>query len=236
MRVFRIFSPSRFMAFTPRTSDSFDAVSLSVASPEDIIGWSRGEVTKPETVNYRTQRAEPDGLFCERIFGPTKNFQCFCGKYKGIRYNSVVCEKCGVEVTRSIVRRERMGHINLAVPVTHIWFLRSSPSRLGLLLDLSIKTLEQIVYFSAYIVVNVDEENKGAAIKELNRHMTELNIKHNIDREILHYKISPRSFAQIQPHLISLLDVYFNYKKNKGILKRLIKISNYIIEDAVKKA
>ncbi|MEQ1849684.1 MAG: DNA-directed RNA polymerase subunit beta' [Candidatus Peribacteraceae bacterium] len=155
------------MAFTPRTSDSFDAVALSVASPEDIIAWSRGEVTKPETVNYRTQRAEPDGLFCERIFGPTKNFQCFCGKYKGIRYSSVVCEKCGVEVTRSIVRRERMGHINLAVPVTHIWFLRSSPSRLGLLLDLSIKTLEQIVYFSAYIVITADESVKGEAEKEL---------------------------------------------------------------------
>ncbi len=149
------------MAFTPRTSDSFDAVALSVASPEDVIAWSRGEVTKPETVNYRTQRAEPDGLFCERIFGPTKNFQCFCGKYKGIRYSGVICEKCGVEVTRSIVRRERMGHINLAVPVTHIWFLRSSPSRIGLLLDLSIKTLEQIVYFSAYIVITVDEEAEG---------------------------------------------------------------------------
>ena len=155
------------MAFTPRTSDSFDAVALSVASPEDILSWSRGEVTKPETVNYRTQRAEPDGLFCERIFGPTKNFQCFCGKYKGIRYNGVVCEKCGVEVTRSIVRRERMGHINLAVPVTHIWFLRSSPSRLGLLLDLSIKTLEQIVYFSAYIVITVEEDAKGQTEKEL---------------------------------------------------------------------
>jgi DNA-directed RNA polymerase subunit beta' len=159
------------MAFTPRTSDSFDAVALSVASPEDVIAWSRGEVTKPETVNYRTQRAEPDGLFCERIFGPTKNFQCFCGKYKGIRYSGVICEKCGVEVTRSIVRRERMGHINLAVPVTHIWFLRSSPSRIGLLLDLSIKTLEQIVYFSAYIVITVDEEGRDAAEKELGKEM-----------------------------------------------------------------
>src|SRR3989338_7153999 len=108
-------------------TDSFDAVSLSVASPEDILGWSRGEIAKP------------DGLFCERIFGPTKNFQCFCGKYKGVRYAGVVCEKCGVEVTRSIVRRERMGHINLAVPVTHIWFLRSTPSHVGLLLDLPIK-------------------------------------------------------------------------------------------------
>ena len=152
-------------------TDSFDAVALSVASPEDILSWSRGEVTKPETVNYRTQRAEPDGLFCERIFGPTKNFQCFCGKYKGVRYAGVVCEKCGVEVTRSIVRRERMGHINLAVPVTHIWFLRSSPSRIGLLLDLPIKTLEQIVYFAAYIVISVDEEAKSTVESEIAANM-----------------------------------------------------------------
>ncbi len=152
-------------------TDSFDAVALSVASPEDILGWSRGEVTKAETVNYRTQRAEPDGLFCERIFGPTKNFQCFCGKYKGIRYKGVVCEKCGVEVTRSIVRRERMGHINLAVPIAHIWFLRSSPSRIGLLLDLPIKTLEQIVYFAAYVVIAVNEEFIAEAEKELNAAM-----------------------------------------------------------------
>jgi len=152
-------------------TDSFDAIAVSVASPDDILGWSKGEVTKAETVNYRTQRAEPDGLFCERIFGPTKNFQCFCGKYKGIRYKGVVCEKCGVEVTRSIVRRERMGHINLAVPIAHIWFLRSSPSRIGLLLDLPIKTLEQIVYFAAYIVVNVNDDAKTEAEKELNSSM-----------------------------------------------------------------
>ncbi len=150
-------------------TDSFDAVALSIASPEDMLAWSRGEVTKAETVNYRTQRAEPDGLFCERIFGPTKNFQCFCGKYKGVRYAGVVCEKCGVEVTRSIVRRERMGHINLAVPVTHIWFLRSSPSRIGLLLDLPIKTLEQIVYFAAYIVIHVEEDAKKEVEKEMDQ-------------------------------------------------------------------
>jgi DNA-directed RNA polymerase subunit beta' len=152
-------------------TDSFDAVALSIASPEDMLAWSRGEVTKAETVNYRTQRAEPDGLFCERIFGPTKNFQCFCGKYKGVRYAGVVCEKCGVEVTRSIVRRERMGHINLAVPVTHIWFLRSSPSRMGLLLDLPIKTLEQIVYFAAYIVISVDDDMKKESEKEITASM-----------------------------------------------------------------
>ncbi len=162
-------------------TDSFDAVALSVASPEDILAWSRGEVTKAETVNYRTQRAEPDGLFCERIFGPTKNFQCFCGKYKGIRYKGVICEKCGVEVTRSIVRRERMGHINLAVPIAHIWFLRSSPSRIGLLLDLPIKTLEQIVYFAAYVVITVNDDAKAEAEKELNASME--NRKKQVLRE-----------------------------------------------------
>lgn len=166
---------------TTSATDSFDAVALSVASPEDILGWSRGEVTKAETVNYRTQRAEPDGLFCERIFGPTKNFQCFCGKYKGIRYKGVVCEKCGVEVTRSIVRRERMGHINLAVPIAHIWFLRSSPSRIGLLLDLPIKTLEQIVYFAAYIVISVNDDLKKEAEKELNASMEQR--KKQVQRE-----------------------------------------------------
>jgi len=162
-------------------TDSFDAVAVSIASPEDMLAWSRGEVTKAETVNYRTQRAEPDGLFCERIFGPTKNFQCFCGKYKGVRYSGVVCEKCGVEVTRSIVRRERMGHINLAVPVTHIWFLRSSPSRIGLLLDLPIKTLEQIVYFAAYIVISVDEDAKLEVEKEIEGAMDQR--KNQIKRE-----------------------------------------------------
>lgn len=169
------------MSAPSSATDSFDAVALSVASPDDILAWSRGEVTKAETVNYRTQRAEPDGLFCERIFGPTKNFQCFCGKYKGIRYKGVVCEKCGVEVTRSIVRRERMGHINLAVPIAHIWFLRSSPSRIGLLLDLPIKTLEQIVYFAAYIVISVNEEMKQEAEKDLNASMDQR--KKQIQRE-----------------------------------------------------
>ncbi|TSC79015.1 MAG: DNA-directed RNA polymerase subunit beta' [Candidatus Peregrinibacteria bacterium Gr01-1014_25] len=171
------------MAYSAPSSatDSFDAVALSVASSDDILAWSRGEVTKAETVNYRTQRAEPDGLFCERIFGPTKNFQCFCGKYKGIRYKGVICEKCGVEVTRSIVRRERMGHINLAVPIAHIWFLRSSPSRIGLLLDLPIKTLEQIVYFAAYVVISVNEESKGDAEKELSNAMDQR--KKQVSRE-----------------------------------------------------
>lgn len=142
---------------------NFDAIAISIASPEKILSWSSGEVTKPETINYRTQKPERDGLFCEKIFGPTKNWACYCGKYKRVRHEGVICEKCGVEVTRSIVRRERMGHIKLAVPVAHNWFLRSTPSRLGLLLDLPVKTLEQVIYFAAYIVkkVNVEEQKKA---------------------------------------------------------------------------
>ncbi len=145
----------------------FDAIAVAVASPEQMLSWSHGEVKKPETINYRTQKPERDGLFCERIFGPTKNWECACGKYKRVRYKGVICEKCGVEVTRSSVRRERMGHIDLAVPVTHIWFLRSTPSRLGLLLDHPVKTLEQVVYFAAYIVTSVNEEAKKEALEQL---------------------------------------------------------------------
>jgi len=153
----------------PKRHEDFDSISLSVASPEAVLEWSFGEVTKPETINYRTQKPERDGLFCEKIFGPTKNWECYCGKYKRIRYKGVVCEKCGVEVTRSIVRRERMGHISLAVPVTHIWFLRSTPSRLGLILDLPIKAIEQVIYFAAYIITGVDQEAKKEALENLDK-------------------------------------------------------------------
>ena len=145
----------------------FDSIALSIASPEEILSWSHGEVTKPETINYRTQKPEKEGLFCEKIFGPVKNWECACGKYKRIRYKGIICEKCGVEVTTSIVRRERMGHIKLAVPVTHSWFLRSTPSRIGLLLDLPVKKLEQVVYFASYIIVEVNEKAQEEALKEL---------------------------------------------------------------------
>ena len=134
----------------------FNCIAISVASPEQIMSWSFGEVKKPETINYRTQKPERDGLFCEKIFGPTKNWECYCGKYKRIRYKGVICEKCGVEVTRSSVRRVRMGHIKLACPVTHIWYVRSTPSRVGLLLDMPVKTLEQVIYFAAYMIKEVD--------------------------------------------------------------------------------
>jgi len=131
--------------------NDFDAISISLASPNDVQRWSWGEVTKPETINYRTLRPEKDGLFCERIFGPTKYWECYCGKYKKIRFRGVTCDRCGVEVARSKVRRERMGHIDLAAPVAHIWFSKGTPSRLGLLLDLSPRNLDRVLYFAQYL-------------------------------------------------------------------------------------
>src|ERR1700733_3546587 len=131
----------------------FDEIKISIASPEKIHSWSFGEVKKPETINYRTFKPERDGLFCARIFGPIKDYECLCGKYKRMKYRGIVCEKCGVEVTTSKVRRERMGHIELASPVAHIWFLKSLPSRIGILLDMTLKDLEKILYFESYVVV-----------------------------------------------------------------------------------
>jgi len=146
------------------TIEDFDTLKLSIASPDDILGWSYGEVTKPETINYRTQKPERDGLFDERIFGPTKDYECYCGKYKKIRFKGVVCDKCGVEVTRSSVRRERMGHIELAVPVTHIWYVHGIPSVLGLLLDMPMSDMEKVVYFSSFVVLDVNEEVRSSII------------------------------------------------------------------------
>ncbi|QQS61854.1 MAG: DNA-directed RNA polymerase subunit beta' [Candidatus Moraniibacteriota bacterium] len=145
----------------------FEGVRLKLASPENITDWSSGEVTKPETINYRTQRYEMEGLFCERIFGPAKDWECYCGKYKRIRYKGVVCDKCGVEVTRSIIRRERMGHIKLATPVSHIWFLRGVPSRIGLALGISSSDVERIIYFASYIVMSVNEDAREQALSQL---------------------------------------------------------------------
>ena len=138
---------------------TFDAIKIGLASPEKIREWSRGEVTKPETINYRTLKPERDGLFCERIFGPSKDWECHCGKYKKIRYKGVVCDRCGVEVTKSSVRRERMGHIELAAPVSHIWYFKGIPSRMGLILDLSPRVLEKVLYFASYIVLDKGDTN-----------------------------------------------------------------------------
>ena len=147
--------------------NNFSAIRISLASPDQIREWSKGEVTKPETINYRTLKPEKDGLFDERIFGPTRDWECYCGKYKRIRYKGIICDKCGVEVTRSKVRRERMGHIQLASPVSHIWYFKGTPSRLGILLDISPRNLERILYFALYIVTHVDEEARQRALRAL---------------------------------------------------------------------
>ena len=138
--------------------NDFNAIRISLASPEQIRLWSYGEVLKPETINYRTLRPEKDGLFCERIFGPTKDWECYCGKYKKIRHRGIICDRCGVEIARAKVRRERMGHISLAAPVAHIWFSKGTPSRLGLMLDLSPKNLDRVLYFAQYLVTKVNSE------------------------------------------------------------------------------
>lgn len=147
--------------------NDFDAISLKVASPARILEWSYGEVTKPETMNYRTQRSEKNGLFDEKIFGPDKDFECYCGKYRGIRYKGIVCEKCGVEITRSIVRRERMGHIELSTPVSHIWFLRSMPSRIALVLGMPSGDIEKVIYFAGYLITKVNEDERTRVLKDL---------------------------------------------------------------------
>ena len=147
--------------------NNFNAIRISLASPEQIRDWSKGEVTKPETINYRTLRPEKDGLFDERIFGPSRDWECYCGKYKRIRYKGIICDKCGVEVTRAKVRRERMGHIQLASPVSHIWYFKGTPSRLGILLDISPRNLERILYFALYIVTWVDEDARTRLLQQL---------------------------------------------------------------------
>ena len=163
--------------------NDFNAIRISLASPEQIRSWSYGEVTKPETINYRTLKPEKDGLFCERIFGPTKDWECYCGKYKRVRFKGIVCDKCGVEVARSKVRRERMGHIELASPVSHIWYFKGTPSRIGLLLDLSPRNLERILYFALYVVTNINEEARQQELMRLDEEMVGLD--QNLDEKVV---------------------------------------------------
>ncbi|MBI3572928.1 MAG: DNA-directed RNA polymerase subunit beta' [Candidatus Kerfeldbacteria bacterium] len=155
------------MPYEETRTVNFKAIRLRVASPDDIHRWSFGEVTKPETINYRTQKPEKSGLFAEEIFGPSKDWECFCGKYKRIRYKGIVCDKCGVEVTRSVVRRERMGHIDLAAPVSHIWFLRGVPSKIGLMLDMGVQDLEKVIYFANFIIISVNEDLRNDTLAQL---------------------------------------------------------------------
>jgi DNA-directed RNA polymerase subunit beta' len=145
----------------------FNDLRIGLATADDIRTWSHGEVKKPETINYRTLKPERDGLFCEKIFGPTRDWECYCGKYKRVRFKGIICERCGVEVTRSKVRRERMGHIELAAPVTHIWYFKGVPSRLGYLLDLAPKDLEKVIYFAAYMITAVDEDARHKDLSSL---------------------------------------------------------------------
>ncbi len=163
-------------------ASDFDSIRLRLASPNDILAWSYGEITKPETINYRTQKPEKDGLFDERIFGPTKDWECYCGKYKRIRHRGIICDKCGVEVTRSVVRRERFGHIKLAAPVSHIWFLRGVPSKIGLVLGLSVQELEKVIYFASFVIISVDGEKKKSLLDQVT---DEYKVKRkNIEMEI----------------------------------------------------
>ncbi len=183
-----------------RQTSSFESVIIKLASPEEILSWSHGEVLKPETINYRTQRAEKDGLFCERIFGPEKDYQCYCGKYRGIRFKGVVCDRCGVEVTSSTVRRERMGHIKLAAPVSHIWFLRGIPSAMGLILNIPAPQLEKVIYFASYIIEEVDEKMKKEALEKLEKEYKQ-KIKGKKKKEIEKLKVL---FEKAREEILSL--------------------------------
>src|SRR5690349_7108668 len=177
-------------------TESFDQIRISIASPEKIRSWSYGEIKKPETINYRTFKPERDGLFCARIFGPIKDYECLGGKYKRMKYKGIICEKCGVEVTLSKVRRERMGHIELAAPVAHIWFMKSLPSRIGLLLDMTLKDLERVLYFENYVVIEpgmtplqpkelLSEDQYAAAVEEYGEDSFRYGIGAEAIREIL---------------------------------------------------
>ncbi len=163
--------------------NNFDAIEIGLASSKKIRSWSSGEVTKPETINYRTLKPEKDGLFCERIFGPTKDWECYCGKYKRVRYKGIVCERCGVEVTRSKVRRERMGHVDLAAPVSHIWFFKGVPSRIGYLIDMAPKELEKVLYFAASLITSIDEEARQKDLSKLEKEVKKVLDAYTAERE-----------------------------------------------------
>ena len=209
--------------------DYFDYIRISIASPERILKWSYGEVTKPETINYRTLKPERDGLFCERIFGPTKDWECYCGKYKRVRHKGIICERCGVEVTDSKVRRQRMGHIKLAAPVSHIWFLKGIPSYLGLLLDMTLKDLEQVIYFNSYVVLDgaespyrrlqlITEEEYDDYISE----NEETELKVGIGAEAIKQLLSELDIKTLAEEIRSELEMgVTSVQKKSKLIKRL---------------
>ncbi len=203
-------------------TNDFDSLFLRLASPDDIKEWSFGEVTKPETINYRTQRSEKSGLFDERIFGPDRDYECYCGKYRGVRYKGITCEKCGVELTRSIVRRDRMGHIELATPVSHIWFLRSLPSRLGLLLGMPSGDLEKVIYFAGYLITKVDAKARDTILRDLDTEFRTKSkaLKEEKEREALkeRYTETKREIEGVQEGAVLDEVAYHRYSLRYGTL------------------
>ncbi len=199
-------------------SENFKAIKLKVASPEDMLSWSYGEVLKPETINYRTQRPEKDGLFSERIFGPSKDYECYCGKYRRIRYKGIVCDKCNVEVTKASVRRERMGHIELATPVAHIWFLRSIPSRVGLFLGVPSQKLERVIYYSAYIITKVDESEKRILLENLDKEFKVKQKSKDVEKGVVEelYKQKKEEIMDIAPLKVISEAKYFKLSREFG--------------------
>ena len=197
---------------------NFDKLRISVASPADIESWSYGEVTKPETINYRTQKPERDGLFDEKIFGPTKDFECYCGKYKKIRYKGVICDKCQVEVTRSSVRRERMGHINLCIPISHIWYVRGVPSVLGMVLDKTVNELEKVIYFASYIITQVNNEIVESNLKQLEDEYQEIKKRKNVDIHVIEqqYKRTKNQLKSLAPKMLLGEEEYHEFSMKYG--------------------
>ena len=215
--------------------DYFDYIRISIASPERILQWSHGEVTKPETINYRTLKPERDGLFCERIFGPTKDWECYCGKYKRVRHKGIICERCGVEVTDSKVRRHRMGHIKLAAPVSHIWFLKGIPSYLGLLLDMTLKNLEQVIYFNSYVVLDGgDSDFKKLQLlseEEYEDYMAEnegSTLKVGIGAEAIKELLSEINIEELAQEIRTELEGNVSVQKKSKLIKRLRLLDNLI--------
>ncbi|MCD7916977.1 MAG: DNA-directed RNA polymerase subunit beta', partial [Clostridiales bacterium] len=214
----------------------FDAIKISIASPEQIHAWSYGEVKKPETINYRTLKPERDGLFCERIFGPQKDWECHCGKYKKIRYKGKICDRCGVEVTRSKVRRERMGHIDLAAPVSHIWYFKGIPSRMGLILDLSPRVLEQVLYFGSYIVTDPGDTplSRGQVLSEKeyreNREYYEDDFSAGMGAEAIQKLLADIDLVEMDQNLRTELAAASGQKKAK-LVKRLEVVDAFLQSD-----
>ena len=215
--------------------DYFDYIRISIASPERILQWSHGEVTKPVTINYRTLKPERDGLFCERIFGPTKDWECYCGKYKRVRHKGIVCERCGVEVTDSKVRRHRMGHIELAAPVSHIWFLKGIPSYLGLLLDMTLKNLEQVIYFNSYVVLDGgDSDFKKLQLlseEEYEDYMAEneeSTLKVGIGAEAIQQLLGEIDIKALAEEIRTELEGSVSVQKKSKLIKRLRLLDNLI--------